>query len=477
MTPTKINGLQEKMQKWANAHVFYNMFLHGIDDSRTAKISDNEKKWREWAVQETPNGKLILRNGFFDILKKSEKIFLFHVTPNLEKITESGVIYSSGGCLVGSVYAAPLFPEGDGFRVHNLGEYIFKSEASRASYLKENGRKPSILIIEVDLPERAHDNLIGIDYTKLGDIHLSIYKDLEYLLSFRERAVLQEVLVNNVRQCLPYLNVVSSEHKGRVDSETFFHSFLGAIDHLPILGYLYFEAVSEYLMLFQNFKKAKIAHGYGEFYNASYKDLMFDIFPELLKGVGLGFFKPTFKQVADYITSKKLISNFDRKAFEEHLIKRLIFLTKSRLLCDNCNMDWRSMNWDFKNLEAVSAPLLGHLVHRELRNFGRFPDFYFYFDQFKALQVWNYWNQMGITIPFNGFIPKGEIGVNPAWPELKMKVYIGKEVKKSAGGAMYVKPGKEIPVKIIPRLVDYKIRTMRSGNGNNMREIFGTFRD
>lgn len=474
----EINDLQAKIKKWASAHVFYNMFLHGTGDSKLVKISDAEQKWREWIVRETPNGKLVLNNSFFDVLKKSDRIFLFHVTPNLEKIVQSGVIYSSGGCLVGSVYAAPLFPFGDVFRVHNLGEYVFKKEAPHASYLKEKSKKPSIMIIEVELPERAHDNLIGIDYTKLGDIHLSIYKDLEYLLSFRERAVLQEILINKVRQCLSYLNLVSSAQSGEeANADAFFGSFLAAIDHLPILGYLYFEAIAEYLLLFQNSSKAKIAHEHGELYNASYKDLMFDNFPELLKGVGLGFFKPTPKQISDYISVKKLISNFDRKAFERHLIKRLVFFTKSRLLCEDCNLDWRSVNWDFASLEALSAPLLGHLVHRELRNFGRFPDFYFYFDQFKALQVWNYWNQMGITIPFNGVIPKGEIGVNPAWPELKTKVYVGHEVKGREKGTMYVKPGKEISVKIIPRLVDYKITTMRSGSGHNMREIFGTFRD
>ena len=473
-------NLHTDMKKWADAHVFYNMFLHEPQKNATSRIADDEWRWRKWAIQESPNGKLILTNSFFSVLKNSEKIYLLHVTPNLEKILESGTIYSSGGCLIGSIYAAPLFLTTNGsFKVHNLGEYIFKKEAQHASYLREKKTKPSIIIIEADLPQRAHDNLIGIDYTKLGNVHLAIYKNLEYLLSFRERTILQEILLHKIKQCLSYFNLTTNAYykNEAVDGEEFFKFFLPSIDHLPILGYLYFETIAEYLMLFQDTKEAKKAHTNGEFYNASYKNLMFDLFPELLKGVGLGFFKPSPKQIVQYIKRKKLISKFDEKRFIEHLIKRLTFFTQSRLLNTVEDINWCTVNWSFNTLESVASPLLGHLVHRELRNFGRFPDFYFYFDQFKALQVWNYWNHMGVVVPFNGVLPKGEIGINPAWPDLKIKAYIGKETKDSSPGAMYIERVKEISVKIVPRLVDYRIVIMRSKNMQKMHEIFGTFRD
>jgi len=454
------------------------MFLHELQKGSPVKITKDEQEWREWAVKETPNGKLLLKNSFFDILKKSSKIYLFHVTPNLKKIVESGTIYSSGGCLIGGTYSTPLFLTNGIFRVHNLGEYIFKKEVPRASYLKEKSSKPSILIIEANLPPRAHDNLIGLDYTKLGNIHLAIYNDLEYLLSFRERAVLQEILLKKIKQSLPYLNLASNIYhsKGKiVNDKDFFEVFLASIDHLPILGYIYFEVIAGYLMLFQDGKEAKKAYDNGEFYNAGYKDLMFDLFPKLLKGAGLGFFKPTLKQVIQYIKKNKMISKLDEKNFTQYLIKRIVFLTQDRLLNRSEEyINWSAFSWDFKALEAIASPLLGHLVHRELRNFGRFPDFYFYFDQFKALQAWNYWNHMGIVIPFNGVMPKGEVGINPAWPDLKTKVYIGEEIKGPVVDAMYIAPKKEIAVKIVPRLVDHRITIMRS---KGRQKISGTFRD
>jgi len=468
------------MKRWSDAHIFYNMFLHDSQEVETSYAAREELRWRRWAINEAPNGHLILKNSFFNSLKNDSKMYLFHVTPSLSKIVESGVIYSSGGCLVGSIYATPAYLEDDIFRIHNLGEYIYNTEAPRATYIQEQGTAPSVLIIEIDLPKRAHDNLIGIDYTKLGNVHLSIYKELEYLLSFRERVYLQEITLNKVKQSLSLLNVVSNSyfnHRG-VDKNDFFELLLSAIDHLPILGYLYFEAVAEYLMLFEDNKEAKIAHGYGEIYNANYKNIMFDIFPDLLKGVGLGSFKPTPEQLVQYISSHKLVSNFNKTEFINNLVNRIIYFIQSRLMNDeNEAMDWCSFSWDFKSLENLASPLLGHLVHRELRNFGRFPDFYFYFDQFKALQAWNYWNQMGVIIPFNGVMPKGEIGVNPALPDLNVKIYTAKKLEKSEPGRLLFGIDRELPVKIVPRLIDHRVTLMRSKGAKEMKDIFGTFRD
>lgn len=475
-----MDGKNLNLKNWAEAHIFFNMYLS--QETNTSDTSNQELKWRKWAIHETPNGKLLLKNSLFDALKNSSKIYLFHVTPNLRKILESGTIYSSGGCLVGSIYATPLFPENGLLKTHNLGQYIFKKEAPKTSYLKEKRKKSSIIIIEVDLPPRAHDNLIGIDYIKLGGVHLAIYKELEYLLSYRERIVLQEILLNKIKQSLCLFNFINhiSDKKCEdgFDDDTFFELFVSAIDHLPILGYIYFEIISEYLMLFQDGKDAKIDYEFGEFHNAGYKNVMFDLFPELLKGSGLGYFKPTIDQLITYIKGKKLISNFDEKEFINYLKERIIFIVKTRLLNPGAeSINWGSFQWDFKSLEAVASPLLGHLVHRELRNFGRFPDFYFYFDQFKALQAWNYWNHMGVIIPFNGTFPKGEVGINPAWPDLKIKTYVGKEVHRTNKNTMYVVPEKEISIKLVPRLVDHRITIMRSGGKKKMEDILGTFRD
>ena len=116
---------------------------------------------------------------------------------------------------------------------------------------------------------------------------------------------------------------------------------------------------------------------------------------------------------------RKIIKNLEYRHFSKYITDRLLILTMSRLLKNTGNIEWKDFEWNFNNLLDCTSPLVGHLIHRELRNFGRYPSLYFYFDQTKALQIWNYWNHMDIVIPFNGILPKGEIGINPAYPDLQ----------------------------------------------------------
>ena len=119
------------------------------------------------------------------------------------------------------------------------------------------------------------------------------------------------------------------------------------------------------------------------------------------------------------------------------------------------------------SLSEHFKPLLGHIIHRELRNFGRYPNFYYYFDQVKALEVWNYWNYSNIITPFNGVIPKGELGINPAFPNLEYNIYKNKIVEE--GGECFVDVKEKIKVDLVPRLVDLKFTTLRNKQHDNKK--------
>ena len=67
---------------------------------------------------------------------------------------------------------------------------------------------------------------------------------------------------------------------------------------------------------------------------------------------------------------------------------------------------------------------------------------------------------MNIAIPFNGVIPKGEIGINPAYTDLKYKVYQGRVTERN--GFDFIEPVKELKIELIPRLVDLKFSFMRN---------------
>ncbi len=447
--------------QWADAHVFYNMYARkSVDNS--SKIEADEIKWRQRVISKSPNGHLIINNSFFDTLKKSRKIYLVHNTYNLNEIEKNGIIFASGGCLVGSIYCSPLVLESNRLRMHNLGVYINDVEAPMILGGVKN-KKPDLLIFEIDVNEHTHHNLIGIDYLRLGNIHYSIYKQLEYLLSYKERSELDKIVVSRIRRSLDYLTLCGELYfKGqKVNTDKFLEVFIENINFLPILGYLYFEVITEYILLFQDNNEARRYADAGEFYNPTYKELMYALQPKLKNNFKISSFQPNIDSVINYIEHNNIFTNFNSNHFKQYISERLIYWTNTKLLSENSHeVNWYKFQWDFINLSHHASPLLGHLIHRELRNFGRYPSFYFYFDQSKALQVWNYWNHMDISIPFNGVIPKGEIGINPALPDLNYKIYHGKYIDDA--DFKYIEPMKELDIKIEPKLVDLRYTNMHA---------------
>lgn len=455
----------DHLTDWADAHVFYGMYEHNIGNKSAKSVSD-EYKWRHELLNETHNGSLLLDNTFFNDLKGKDTFYLAHVTPNLHNIQENHILYPSAGCLVGSVYCTPLTKQNGKLRMHNLGDFVFDKEAPLFAKFAENKlHKPHELIVfEVDLPETSKNNLVGIDYLRLGEIHFNTYKSLEYLLSPEERHKLQELCISRIRRSFNYLCASNqiTHSKDKMDDIKLLKLFIDAIDSLPILGYFYFETVTEYIMLFQDNDKSEEYKQLGEFYSPTYKELVFYLCPHLSKNFSLREFKPTLDEVANYIKDRKIIKDFDKEHMLSYLARRLAFLTDSRLFSEDRSLiNWERLRWNFEELTEIFKPLLGHLIHRELRTFGRYPYFYFYFDQHKALEVWNYWNHMNIAIPFNGIIPKGEIGINPAHPSLSYKTYSTK-TSRDKNGYLYIDLKKELELDIVPKLVDPKFTSMRN---------------
>jgi len=292
-------------------------------------------------------------------------------------------------------------------------------------------------------------------------LHLNIYKNLLYLLSHHEREQLEGSCIKRIRSSLEFLNYCTNAYfnVGSINFKDFMSLFLAACNNLPILGYFYFEVLCEYIMLHQDNNNAKRYHDLGEFYCYTYKDLIYTVVPKLTENFSLKMFSPSEDKIIDYIRQGSIISNFSPNDFKKYIIERLIYLINSRLLSVNA-IEWQKVLWNFDSLINITGPLLGHLIHRELRTFKRYPDFYYYFDQLKALDIWNYWNHMNVVVPFNGVFPKGEVGINPAYPDLKYKVFKSKTVFRD--NLMLLELIKELKIRIAPRLVDPKFTTLRN---------------
>src|SRR5882757_10520806 len=97
----------------------------------------------------------------FDLIRSDGKVSLLHVTHAFDEIAARGILYPSGGCLVGSVYGTPLTPEADTYRMHNLGRYILEHEAAMAACAGRSLAMPTPLIVEVDVPRSAYRVPVG----------------------------------------------------------------------------------------------------------------------------------------------------------------------------------------------------------------------------------------------------------------------------------------------------------------------------
>lgn len=463
---------------WADAHAIFDTALlrgpagpacpAGSADTadRADPLAAQAAYWGRRLAEQTPNGHLLRRNALFDALRGNGKLHLLHVTHALEEIKRQGVLYPSGGCLVGSVYCAPLTATGRGFRMHNLGAYVLTKEAPAfLARLGGTGRLPTPLIFEIDVPPQAYRGLAGVDYLRLGLIHLRIYRHLEYLLSASERHRLREDVVHRIKNSAAFLATAAAvAHRGtRVGTESFLKLLDETIPRLPVLGYLYFEAVAEYLMLHSASRHTRRLAGLGELNNWLYKEVLAACRPAMAGRFDLAAFRPRPKRLAALI--HRVDPGIDTGHASAYLVERVSYLVAARLFTPGEPPGaWHRTRWEFDGLTPRFGPLLGHLIHRELRTFGRYPDFYFYFDQYKALQAWNYWNHMGIVTPFNGTMPKGEIGINPAYPGLGYRVW---RAERDDAGRLH--PAEELPLTIAPRLVDIKHTLMR-GNRWTRRE-------
>ncbi|MFJ4738194.1 hypothetical protein [Streptomyces sp. NPDC088775] len=446
-------------EQWADAHAFFDTTLIPSPSDGQDPLSEQAAAWENRLVAETPNGRLLRDNALFRALGGDGKLHLLHVTHALEQISEHGSLYPSGGCLVGSVYCAPLTPTERGYRMHNLAEYVLTREAP--AFVAKAGapqRVPTPLIFEINLPPQVYRGLAGVDYLRLGSIHLQIYTRLEYLLSKTERHQLRESTVSRIKNSTAFLALAAAvAYQGAaVPPATFLRLLDETIPRLPILGYVYFEALAEYLMLHSTTPQTMERAELGEFNNWLYKDMLFASFPHMAGKFDLAKFRPSPDELDTLLA--RIDPGLDAAHARAYLTGRISHLVAARLFTPGQIPEaWHHTRWEFDSLSTQLGPLLGHLIHRELRTFGRYPDFYFYFDQHKALQAWNYWNHMDIIAPFNGTIPKGEIGINPAYPDLDYRVW---RAAQDDNGRLH--PTEELTLTIAPRLVDIKYTLMRN---------------
>ncbi|MFI8433809.1 hypothetical protein ACIGJO_08670 [Streptomyces sp. NPDC079020] len=105
---------------------------------------------------------------------------------------------------------------------------------------------------------------------------------------------------------------------------------------------------------------------------------------------------------------------------------------------------------DLGTLREVAPGLIGQMVFREIRYMPRYQQLHHCFEKAKALEAWDYWNHVGIPTPFNGILPKGEIGIHPVYPRSAIRAWTATPDSKG-----FLHPAQEVAAVFTPHLASW----------------------
>ncbi|MFE9846561.1 hypothetical protein [Streptomyces goshikiensis] len=423
---------------WDHVHTDYSAPAAPAGPRGLAESTDD---WLA-AHHQAPNGHLLLTgaNQMLTTLTGGRPVHLMHTTPMLDAIRATGELHGSAGCLVGALYCAPLTPTSQGLRPHNLGAYLLQTKTDT---------KTLVLEVRPATPGPAK----GLNYLRLGGIHLDTYRAHRVFLTPEEDDHLRQSAVARLRAAAGFLDVLLADARGERTTSTtvFFHRLAATVPTMPFLGYLYFEVLSEYLLLHSATPETKAYAAEGEMNNRLYKQLAFSAVTTMGRLFDLALFNPDRAQLTELIDRIEPALALGAAPYVRRRLPHLFACAALGPGSDVAGVSFRSAGADFDTL-ADAAPLLaGQLVFREMRTLPRYPALFPVFEQAKATSVYAYWNRQEIAVPFNGVLPKGEIGLNLAFPRARVFVWVAETCER---GLLH--PTEELNLLPVPRLADLR---------------------
>ena len=398
----------------------------------------------------------------------SEVLYLGHLTTNLDKIIESALVYPSAGCLIGSPYCFPVYKEGNKFKLHNLGNYIYQEEIPASISAKNLPKtKAEMILFEIKDHKNFINAVTGVNYLSLGNFHKEAYEDLSFLLTKKEKDSLEKKFVDSLNHSIMIFDLIKKYLGGEIADSDFIDKLSESIPSTLFMGYLLFESFVLFITHNSCDERSLSCLKDGEIPNEAYKKFCFSLKNSLHENFSLSYFNPKTKEISKTYTKligQKIIA-FDYQKMIQGVSKLFCKLVQMHAIPENKLWDNSDIyNLKYHDLQQKYSKVFGHTIHRELRNFERYEDFYFYFDQIKALQTWNLWNKTGVAIPYNSIIKKGEVGLNPALPDIKLNSYTTR--LKTEGQTTYAKIENKINLKLKPRLNSFKNNFMRNNDNN-----------
>jgi hypothetical protein len=371
-----------------------------------------------------------------EALVSGQPMYLLHTTRDINAIRASRQLHVSTGCLVGALYCAPLTSEREGLRPHNLGAYLLRTKPSAT---------PVIFEVTPDAPIRPK----GVDYLHLGAIHLRTYQRYRSFLTPAEHDHLERTVLAGLRAAAGFLDLALATAAGRTTAApAFIDRLSSAVPAVPFLGYLYFEVMSEYLMLHSTSQQTKACAEAGELNNWLYKRLAHSAVDGMDQLFDLAKFNPRHHRLVQLINGIEPALAPGAAEYVRRRLSHLFARTALHPSQDAASVTFQSVG--LGTLQTAAPGLLGQMIFREVRYLPRYPQLYHCFEKAKALEAWDFWNGEGIPTPFNGVLPKGEIGINPVYPRAAVRTWTAE-----LDGKGYLHPAEEIAADFAPHLASW----------------------
>ncbi|MEU6258636.1 hypothetical protein [Streptomyces sp. NPDC047043] len=439
--------------EWEHAHTDYTL---PAQRHMPASLAESESDWRHHLERSTPNGWLIRHNAMTEALVSGQPMYLLHTTKDINAIRTSRQLHVSTGCLVGALYCSPLASQRQGLRPHNLGAYLLRTKPSTT---------PMIFEVTPDAPIRPK----GIDYLHLGAIHLRTYRRYQSFLTPAEHDRLGRAVLAGLHAAAPFLDVALRNAAGHATAAPqFIDQLADAVAHVPFLGYLYFEVLSEYLMLHSATAETKIYAQAGELNNLLYKRLAFAAVDDMNQLFDLARFNPRHQRLVQLIEGLEPALGPGVAEYVRRRLSHLFARTALHPSQDAASVSFQGVG--LGTLRKAAPGLIGQMIFREIRYMPRYQHLYHCFEKAKALEAWDYWNNEGVPTPFNGVLPKGEMGINPVYPRSAVRAWTAKPDAKG-----YVHPVEEITADFTPHLASWwaspRRREMQHSTGDSPFEL------
>ncbi|MGW6603111.1 hypothetical protein [Streptomyces sp. NPDC055036] len=419
--------------EWDRAHTDYTV---PAQRQIPASLAESESDWRDHLERSTPNGWLIRDNAMTAALVSGKPMYLLHTTKDINAIRASGQLHVSTGCLVGALYCSPLSSQREGLRPHNLGAYLMRTKPSTT---------PMVFEVIPDAPIRPK----GVDYLYLGAIHLRTYERYQSFLTPAENDQLDRTVLAGLRAAAVFLDVALRNAAGHATpAPEFIDQLSDAVPHVPFLGYLYFEVLSEYLMLHSATPETKTCAQAGELNNWLYKRMAFSAVNGMDQLFDLARFNPRHHRLVQLIEGIEPALGPGVAEYVRQRLSHLFALTALHPSQDAASVTFQGT--DLSTIQKAAPGLIGQMVFREIRYMARYRQLYHCFEKSKALEAWDYWNSEGIPTPFNGILPKGEIGINPAYPRSTVRVWAAEPDRKG-----FLHPTEEVTAILTPHLASW----------------------